>query len=144
MFYWKIFSNILNLPINWLYSFFLQKFIRLTEMLTSEKSAVRRQRTGMRCCQDKMLGIGKHRDLALGRSAPQQIDDGPILLIDCPNHGICKLLPASALMGIRLMGAYSQNGVQKKHSLLRPFLQITIIRNIASAVIMKFLINVDQ
>ena len=42
------------------------------------------------------------------------------------------------------MGAYSQNCVQKKHSLLRPLLQIAVIGDIASTVIMKLLINIHQ
>ena len=42
------------------------------------------------------------------------------------------------------MGAYSQNCVQKKHPLLRPLLQIAVIGDIASTVIMKLLINIHQ
>ena len=42
------------------------------------------------------------------------------------------------------MGTYSQNCVQKKHPLLCPFLQIAVIGDIASAVIMELLINIHQ
>ena len=68
----------------------------------------------MRRFQNQMLGICKHRDLTLRRSAPQQVHDRSILRVDCLDHGVRKLLPAFSLVRICLMCAYSNNGYLKK------------------------------
>ena len=91
-----------------------------------------------------MLGIGKHRNLALCRSAPQQIDDGPILLIDRPDHCVRKLLPASALMGICLMGTYREHSVEKEHALVCPLFQLSLIRYVAAEIILQLFVNIHE
>ena len=91
-----------------------------------------------------MLRIRKHRYFGLRRSAPEEVHNRTILGIYCLNDRISELLPASSLMGIRLVRAHSEDGVEQKHSLICPFFQITVIRNVTAQIIMQFLINVLQ
>ena len=91
-----------------------------------------------------MLRIRKHRYFGLRRSAPEEVHNRTILGIYCLNDRISELLPASSLMGIRLVRAHGEDGVEQKHSLICPFFQITVIRNVTAQIIMQFLINVLQ
>ena len=60
---------------------FLQKTVGLTEWLAAEKSVIRRKRTGMRRFQNQVVGVSQHPLLGLSRPAPQDKNNGPVLLI---------------------------------------------------------------
>lgn len=105
-----------------------QKFICLAEMTASEKSPVSRQRTRMRRLQNQMLRIVQHTLFHLCRTSPKQEDDRAVLLIQYLNRCVCELFPTDSSVGIRLVGPDSQNRVQKKYALSRPFFQISVVR----------------
>ena len=97
---------ILNLPVNWCNTMPLQKFIRLTEMLTAKESTVG---GWMRRFQNQMIWIVQHSCFFLRKASPQQKYDWLILLVDGADCRVCKFFPAHSLMGGSLMGTYSQN-----------------------------------
>lgn len=111
---------ILNLPVNRLHTMFFQEFIRLTEMLASKETAVRRQWTGMGCFQNQMLRIVQHRSLHLRRSSPEHKYHRSVLLIEHTDSRIGEFFPADASVGIGLMSTDSQYRVQKHKRLLLP------------------------
>ena len=86
----------------------------------------------------------KHGCLHLSRPPPEKKHDRAILLVQDPDGRISKLFPADPSVGIGLMCTYSQHCVQKKHALLCPFFQITVVWDITSHIILKFLINIHQ
>ena len=134
---------VLDLPVDRCQSVCLQKHIRLAEMLTSEKAAVCRERTWMRCFQDQMLWIiVQHRFFHLCRSAPQQKDHRAVLLIQDADGCIGKFFPSNPPVGICLMCTHGENRVQQQYALFRPFRQIPIIRDITATVIVQFFINI--
>ena len=47
-------------------------------------------------------------------------------------------------MRISLVGADSQNCIQKHHALIRPFFQISVVRHIAAQIVVKLLVNIYQ
>ena len=47
-------------------------------------------------------------------------------------------------MRIGLMRPYRQHGIEQEHPLLRPFLQIAIVRDVASQIVLQLLIDVDK
>ena len=61
---------ILNLPVNWCNTMPLQKFIRLTEMLTAEETALCRIRRRMRRSQNQVVRIVQHFRFLLGEIPP--------------------------------------------------------------------------
>lgn len=121
-----------------------QEFIGFAEMTTSKKASVRRQRTWMRSLQDQMLRIIEHGFFGLCRTSPQKKNNRPILFIQDSDRCIGKLFPADAPVRVCLMCTDSQHCIQHQHSLFRPLFQITVIRNIASQIVMQFLININQ
>ena len=95
--------------------------------------------------QDQMSRIGQHRRLGLGRCTPEHIYNGAVLGIDSLQDGIRELLPAMVPVGIGLMCSDDcQDRIEEQDALFRPGCQTAVIRNPASQVIMKFLINIDQ
>ena len=54
------------------------------------------------------LCVGRPHIIFKTDSEGRKTEPVEVLLIDCPDNRICKLLPAFALMGIRLMGSYRQ------------------------------------
>src|SRR5699024_7380223 len=123
---------------------FLQKGIGFAEMPAAKKAPKRRKRTWMRSLQDQMFRIIQHCLFHLSRSSPEHKNDGPVLLIQHPDSCIGELFPSDPSVGICLMGPDSQYRIQKKDSLLGPLDQIAIVRDVASAVVMKFLIDIYQ
>ena len=91
-----------------------------------------------------MIGIVQHSFLHLGRSAPQDKHNGTILCIQCPDGGICKLFPTFPVMGIGHVCPHGKHRIEHQDTLLGPFYKITIVRDIASQIIVKFLINIHQ
>ena len=65
-----IFLYIFYLPVDWFQTIGNKKFVCFTEMFTSEKSPVSRQRTWMRCLQNQMLRIIQHGFFHLRRTSP--------------------------------------------------------------------------
>ena len=122
----------------------LQKPVCLTEWFAAEKSSVSRKRAWMRCFQYQMMRIVQHGFLLLCRTPPENKHDRSVLLIQYLNSCICELFPADSSMGIRLMSTNSQNCIQEQHTLFRPFLKIAVIWNIASEIILQFLVDVFQ
>ena len=98
----------------------------------------------MRRFQDQMAGIVQHFLLRLCRFTPENKYNGPVLFIQDTDCRIGKLFPANAPMGVCRMCPHRQYCVQHQYPLLRPFDQITVIRNITPQIIMKFLVNIDQ
>ena len=47
-------------------------------------------------------------------------------------------------MGVCLMRTHGEHGVQKQYTLIGPFSQAAVIRNVAATVLVQFLINVDK
>ena len=86
--------------------------------------------------------VGQHRLFVLSRFPPKQIYYRTLLTINCFNHGIGEMLPPLILMGIGLVGPYRQDRIEKQHSLISPLLQISVIRDRASKVIVKLFVNV--
>ena len=80
-------------------------------MFASEKSPVSRKGAWMWCFQDQMLRIVKHGCFHLGRPAPEKKYDWTVLLVQDPDGGIGKLLPADPPVGIGLMGTDCQHCV---------------------------------
>ena len=135
---------IFNLPINRCYTMLLQKPVCLTEWFAAEKSSVSRKRAWMRCFQYQMMRIVQHGFLLLCRTPPENKHDRSVLLIQYLNSCICELFPADSSMGIRLMRTNGQNCILEQHTLFRPFLKIAVIWNIASEIILQFLVDVFQ
>ena len=92
----------------------------------------------MRCLQNQMLRIRQHGFLILCRSSPEHADNRSVLGIYRLDNRIRKLFPAFALMRIGLVRSDSKYRVEQKNTLIRPFFQISVIRNIAAKVIMQF------
>ena len=88
--------------------------------------------------------VGQHRPFALGRFPPKQIDYRTLLSIDCFYHGIGELLPPLILMGIGLVSPYRQDCIEKQHSLIRPFFQVSVIGNGAPQIFLQLLIDILQ
>ena len=134
--------DVLNLPVNWLDSICLQEFVALTEVMTSEESAVGGKWRRMWCFQNQVLWIVQHLFLGAGKGTPEHEDNWTVFLIDLLNYGVGELLPALILMGSSCVGPDGEYGVEKENSLLSPFDQIAIVWNLATQVSVQFLINV--
>ena len=137
-------SDVLDLPVDRRNPVRFQKLVGLTEVATAKKASVSRQRTRMRCLQNKMLRIVQHGFFCARRTSPEQEDDRSVLLIQDPDHCISKLFPADPAVRIGLMRPYRQNSIQQQYALLRPFFQIAIVRNAASQIVLQLLIDVDK
>ena len=134
--------DVLDLPVNWLDSICLQEFVALTEVMTSEESAVGGQWRRMWCFQNQVLWIVHHLFLGAGKGTPEHEDNWTVFLIDLLNYGVGELLPALILMGSSCVGPDGEYGVEKENSLLSPFDQLAIVWNLATQVSVQFLINV--
>ena len=77
-----------------------QKPVRLAEGPAPKEAVMSRQGAGMRRLQDQMIGIVQHLLLHLGRSAPQNEHNGPVLLVQRQNSRIRKFLPSLPPVGI--------------------------------------------
>ncbi len=80
----------------------------------------------------------------MGRLAPEHIHHWPVLGIYCLDDSVRKLLPALPLVGIGLVGAYSEDRIQHQYALLSPFHQIAVVGDPTAQVIVEFLINIHQ
>ena len=94
--------------------------------------------------QNQMFRVVKQCFFVLCRSAPEHENNRTIQSIDCPDCSICKLLPADSPVGIGIMCPNRKNGIQQKHSLIRPFFQISVVGNTAAQIIMQLLIDIHQ
>ena len=91
-----------------------------------------------------MIGIRDHRLLALCRSAPQEEYHRLFALIEMRNDTIGKFFPADALMRVRLIFAHRQDCIEKKHTLLSPMPETTVIRHFAAEIALKLLEDIDE
>ena len=78
----------------------------------------------MNAFQYQMLACIDELRLAPGITAPKDKHQVLLILAECLDGSIGKLLPAFALMTCRLMGTNSQRGIEKQYSLFCPAGQI--------------------
>ena len=78
----------------------------------------------MNAFQYQMLACINELRLAPGITAPKDKYQVLLILAECLDGSIGKLLPAFALMTCRLMGTNSQRGIEKQYSLFCPAGQI--------------------
>ena len=91
-----------------------------------------------------MLVFIDQRTFFLGRRSPQQKYRSRTFGADQPDCRIGYSLPAVLLMGIGLVGANRQHGVQQQHALAGPAGQTAGLRCRAAEVIGQFFVNIAQ
>lgn len=96
----------------------------------------------MRRFKYEMFRIIEHGLLAAGEASPEHKYYGSIFFVDFTDHGVGKIFPAFSLMGSGCMCADRKNSIQKENSLLSPFYEITVIRNITAEFVVKLLIYI--
>lgn len=82
----------------------------------------------MRRSKDMMLRSSDERCLLLSVGAPENEDDAFELGIDNADDSIGKLLPALALMRVRVLCLHGEYGIEKEHALPGPPNQVTVLR----------------
>ena len=98
----------------------------------------------MGCFQNQMLRIVQHGSLHLCRSSPEHKYHRSVLLIEHTDSRIGEFFPAFAMVGICHVRPHCKHRIEHQDTLLGPFYKITIVRDIASQIIVKFLINIHQ
>ena len=81
-------------------------------MSAAEKSRVRRQRRRVRALQHEVLRRGYELLFRAGVAAPQQKDYRLFPFVEFLYHGVGDILPAFALVGIRLPRPHGEDGVE--------------------------------
>ena len=122
----------------------LQERIGLTKMPAPEESAVRRERRRMRRHKHQMVRVRDHLTLLLRGLSPQHVYDGTVDLLEAPDHRVGEHLLALSLMGKCLMRPHGQHRVQKEHTLVCPFLQTAVVRDVTAQILLQFLIDIYQ
>lgn len=108
---------------------FFKYFISLREMFTSKKSPMRRQWRRMDRFEDRMFAFIYQHFLTLGICSPQQKHQSWLLVGELLDDCIRELLPTDILMGICLIFSHRKTGIKQKDTLLRPFREISGLRN---------------
>ena len=113
-------------------------------MSASEESPVSRQRARMRCGEYKMLRVIEHRSLLLCTLAPEHVNNRPVKTVKGSYRCIRELFPSLAPMGLCHMCSYREYRVEQHHALISPFYEISVVRDVAAQIVVKFLIYVLQ
>jgi hypothetical protein len=92
----------------------LQPLVRLLEMSVVKESSVRTERTGMRTLQDQVLNAIDTLHSGFRRLAPsQEYNASRPLRSHSVDDFLCELLPSLASVGVCLVCAHGQAGVEE-------------------------------
>ena len=96
----------------------------------------------MRTLQHKMLRICDQARLGAGVSAPEQKDYRLFTLVQKLYYPVRELLPAHALMTVRLTLTHGENSVQQQHTAVRPGGELSVVRRVVAELRLYLLENV--
>ena len=114
-------------------------------MLAAEEAMIGGQGAGVCGSQHQMLGVLDQGLFRLGVVAPEQEHHRFFPLIQQPDDIIGELLPAFALVGIRLSGTDGQHGVQQQHAVFCPVGQFAVLAGVVDAhIVLDLLEDVHQ
>ncbi|MPN26719.1 hypothetical protein SDC9_174144 [bioreactor metagenome] len=90
-----------------------------------------------------MMGrVGDHWDFGLGKSTPQNKDNGVFALVQSFDNMVCELFPAHASVGGWLACPHGEHCVEQQNPFIGPFFQVAMAGNRAAQVVVQLLINV--
>lgn len=118
--------------------------ICLGEMFAPKPAIVGAEGRRMGRFEDEVLRRIDHGGFLLGKSSPEEKDQIFALGVELVDRGVGEFFPAFIAVGGGLVGPDGQDGIEKKHPLVGPVLQIAVAGDRHAQVILDFFVHVAQ